>query len=1237
MASKTIVQSLNKAYRRIGVSPDEITRFKYVLSEYFRQRESVNADEDVVRQDIITLLNGSFYAHKNRVSPNERQDIAIHLGDTSSTPVGVIIEVKKPTNEGEMVTRDDLNRKAMHELLLYYLNERVRKDNYRLKNLVITNGFEFFVFDAVQFERVFYCDRSLRSDYDQYASGQFTDSRTQSFYANVASRYIASAAASLDYTWFDIRNYRRQVDGEDSQMHSLLDLYKFFSPEHLLKRPFQTDSNSLNTKFYNELLYLLGLEEVRAARTGNKKVIKRMPPEKRQAASLIEDTMSAIRAEGGIANVRNVTSYGKNTDEQLYNVALSLVVSWINRILFLKLLESQLKTYHPNDDSFVFLTDEKLPNYSALNGLFFRVLAVRRQEREPSVQEKFGNVPYLNSSLFEISPLEEQTIKISSLGSDILPLYSASVLKSPAAGAHNRGMTSLSYLLNFLSAYDFASESSDSGGHDTNKALINASVLGLIFEKINGHKDGAVFTPGFITMQICKESLHEVVVDKFNEKYGWECDGYDALLNKEFRNIQEANEVMDSIKVCDPAVGSGHFLVSYLNEFIRTKYELGILSDTSGRIIPRTLYDISIENDELIVTDRDGTPFRYNVLLPESRRIQETLFEQKRRIIENCFFGVDLNENAVGICRLRLWIELLKNAYYTSESGFEDLETLPNIDVNIKTGNSLLHRYALDDSISGILESHGISVEEYRSKVSEYKNTNSKAVKRELAQVISGIQAKLHECISLKDEQYLDLLKVQRRLDRYESQTLFGQKLTGFDIAQRDKLRAEVAKKQAALATRRESAVKRKAFEWRMEFPEILDKNGNFTGFDILGGNPPYGALVEEDLKNRFKAEYSDVHQRTIDVYNYFISMGFRLLKPNGVLSFIVPNTLLSQNDFEKARVFLMETQTLESCENMGENVFKDADVPTCIIRARKRLPDDDHSFKYTDFKETDNDSIVWGRDQRDISVADVGEIPGHTIGLTDRMMEVLRKVQPKSVRVDDIAEEVASGISTGGNDAFIYSSEQITSNNLEQEILKPVLRGEDIDSYVIDWKGHMIAYTKKNTDINLYPNILSMISSYQSDLEKRSETRKGIIPWWVINRPRKQHVFEGEKIIMRQTSDCIRAAYDAGGFYNINSILDFTLQKGCDFSYKYVLGILNSALTQEVYKALSQEEGRAFAEVKPINVRKMYIPNASDDFKQRVEAIVENIMQGSVSKKDGQREIDSMLYDFYGLAPQML
>src|SRR5690606_19004683 len=145
----------------------------------------------------------------------------------------------------------------------------------------------------------------------------------------------------------------------------------------------------------------------------------------------------------------------------------------------------------------------------------------------------------------------------------------------------------------------------------------------------------------------------------------------------------------------DPAVGSGHFLVSALNEIIAIKNDLNLLQDRQGRRLKE--YQVEVVNDELIVTDEDGELFEYNPRSKESQRVQEALFHEKQAIIERCLFGVDINPNSVKICRLRLWIELLKHAYYKNET---ELETLPNIDINIKCGNSLISRFDLDADLS---------------------------------------------------------------------------------------------------------------------------------------------------------------------------------------------------------------------------------------------------------------------------------------------------------------------------------------------------------------------------------------------------------------------------------------------------------------------------------------------------------------------------------------------------------
>lgn len=208
-----------------------------------------------------------------------------------------------------------------------------------------------------------------------------------------------------------------------------------------------------------------------------------------------------------------------------------------------------------------------------------------------------------------------------------LPLLPSSVLKNKKGNLKVDSLPTLGYLFAFLDSYNFASEGSEEVQEEA-KTLINASVLGLIFEKINGHKDGSVFTPGIITMYMCHEAITKTVLQKFNGFYGWNCTSVIDLYNK-IDDISKANDLINSIRICDPAVGSGHFLVSALNELIYLKYELGILVDVNGKRIRKQDYTFAIENDELIVTDSENNLFTYNPCNEESRRMQETLFREK--------------------------------------------------------------------------------------------------------------------------------------------------------------------------------------------------------------------------------------------------------------------------------------------------------------------------------------------------------------------------------------------------------------------------------------------------------------------------------------------------------------------------------------------------------------------------------------------------------------------------------
>ena len=1036
MPELTIAKSLNKAYRQVSIDKQSFEAFKQQLGMLYAQIATIDTEEKL-KGDLMDFLKLTFYGQSYKVSPNGHIDCAIHLGNSIDTPVGVIFEVKMPTNASEMISKENLNKKALQELLLYYLRERVEKKNIQLKQLVITNINEFFIFDAQEFERAFYANKKLLKQFSEFNAGSLTFKKTKDFYNEIAAEAIETVKETLSYTWFDIRKYKTFLNNEEDKR--LIELYKILSPEHLLKKRFQNDSNSLNTKFYSELLYIIGLDEVEE-KDSHKRIITRRNEANRNAASILENAITILDSEDWLEHIQNKTSFGKDRAEQLFNVALTLTIGWINRVLFLKLLEAQLVKYHKGDTSYAFLQPQFISDYDELNKLFFQVLAKRTDDRTDIINDKYGRIPYLNSSLFELSALERETIRISSLDNSELPLYNNTVLKDGKKPRYKQ-LPTLRYLLEFLDAYDFASEGSEDV-QETAKTLINASVLGLIFEKINGHKDGSVFTPGAVTMYMSREAIQATIVRKFNEAMGWECSNYEILKDKDIDDLHLANAIVDALRICDPAVGSGHFLVSVLNEIIRTKYDLGILLDCNGKRIKKQDWTIEIENDELIVSDADGYPFVYIPGNDESQRIQEALFNEKRRIIENCLFGVDLNPNAVNICRLRLWIELLKNAYYTKDSGYKDLETLPNIDINIKVGNSLIHRFDLNQDISDILKKTRVSINQYKDAVTRYKNAHSKDEKRELEDMISTIKSTLRTQISESDHRIKRKTTLERELSKIQFSEV-ARKMLNLSKKEQTQLKkkelelsTEIDKLKAEIEGVKNNKMYIGAFEWRIEFPEILDNTGRFVGFDCVIGNPPYIQLQKmgADADALQKMEYK-TYERTGDIYCLFYELGMELLKPNAMLSFITSNKWMRAGYGKSLRNHISSNyDPIQLIDFANNKIFDSATVLVNILSIAKRknqgktiacsVEDNFDITKLSDYVETHTVNSFF-------SSSDAWSI------LSEIEKSIKAKIEAIGTPLKDWDIQINYGIKTGCNEAFIIDSvkrDEILNNCTSEE-----------------------------------------------------------------------------------------------------------------------------------------------------------------------------------------------------------
>jgi adenine-specific DNA-methyltransferase len=461
-------KALNKAFLKVKPNRTEIEGFKTNLITLL-DRTNDTESEEFHKNLVSDFLKDTYYKQNHFINTKGRNDLVIHNGQNANSTVGVIIEAKKPTNKAEMITTNKLNTKAFQELVLYYLRERITHKNLEVKHLVATNIYEWFIFDATLFDRLFAQNKNFEKQFTDFEGGRLADTKTDFFYKQIAEPFIDSISAELEYTYFDLHDYLKPLRNADkADDNQLIALFKLLSPEHLLKLPFTNDSNSLDKRFYSELLHIIGLTETKE---GSKKLIERHKPGERHPGTIIEAAIIQLDSLDKLNRLEKPNQYGSNTQERLFNVGLELTITWINRILFLKLLEAQLITYHKGDKSYSFLNLDKIKDFDDLNSLFFQVLARRYDERNEDVIKTFEKVPYLNSSLFEPTDMEQVTLFISNLKDDrTIPVISSTVLKDQHGKKRTGNLSTLEYLFEFLNAYDFSSEGSEDIQED-NKTL----------------------------------------------------------------------------------------------------------------------------------------------------------------------------------------------------------------------------------------------------------------------------------------------------------------------------------------------------------------------------------------------------------------------------------------------------------------------------------------------------------------------------------------------------------------------------------------------------------------------------------------------------------------------------------------------------------------------------------------------------------------------------------------------
>ncbi|GAA6854167.1 class I SAM-dependent DNA methyltransferase [Helicobacter pylori] len=975
------------------------------------ENASKQDSEEFQKNEINSFLKNTYDYHCNTY---EKVDSAIYVDGKA----WVLIEVKALNNKNEFPKdRENPLSKAFCQMVFYFLKE-IENDN-SLKHAIICNAHEFFLFDCKDFRTLFQNDKEITKLHKNCAKKEGTDPRTKRFYSDLEEYLKKDFEGELRYTHFNLNS------DDPKEL-----IYQVLSHEVLLKQKKTLDANTLNKDFYEELLYILGLQE-----QNEKGKILIKPSRTKNSLS------DALKKE-----------YNNLDDEEV----MALLIAWNNRILFLRLLESLLISFKHFEKSF--LTIENFENFNALNTLFFEVLAKKNNERSEKIKKDkiLGKIPYLNSSLFDKTPLESNGHEIKLLNNEPLEIYPKSILKKNKDYQNEKDLPLLEYLFTFLHVYDFTTTPKDikDNKNTSESRLINPSVLGLVFEKLNGYKEGSFYTPSFITSYMCKESITPIVLDKFNQKYQIECKDLKELKNYLKNSYKEDKrkeylQVLLALRICDPAVGSGHFLVSALNEMVRITYELGLITSLYR-------HSLRLENDEIIIQHtQTGEIFNYKKPHSENdphHHIQKELFELKKSIIENCLFGVDINPNSCEITKLRLWIELLKYSYYIFEEGKNTnaLETLPNIDINIKCGNSLIFNFPLNSKITigQTLEfSRNLKAEikEYKNSVMFYKEGLGEKAKilQNIAKLKSLIinyfieqhQAKRHLKESLKAfiSEYgdgifdistafgMEMLKIARHKDNnYKFVPTLTKKQPSPIGVEANKLLIKIKECYETLENLKNS----KTLEWRFEFPEVLDDEGDFLGFDCIIGNPPYIRQEQiREIKPLLQKQYQDFYNSTADIYTYFFALSYHLLKEKGFNAFITSNKYARAKYGAKLRELLLKKTTIVSYMELNAlKVFESAAVDTSIISFIKQEPSKESGFKYYEPTPNDKNDL---KSACSLSMRQNALSTESFIFADAKFLDLRDKMESVGTPLKDWDIQINYGIKTGANEAFIITTEK--------------------------------------------------------------------------------------------------------------------------------------------------------------------------------------------------------------------
>jgi len=832
-------------------------------------------------------------------------------------------------------------------------------------------------------------------------------------------------------------------------------------------------------------------------------------------------------------------------DEKTKKAIRSFVGRLMGRIVFLYFLQKKNWLGASNtefiDGSTSFLSDlfkndvvNQSDFYSKyLCPIFFKALNENRGEGQ-EFKLVNGNtvcIPFLNGGLFEEDqePSGHSTIKFRK--SDF-----------------NR-------IFDFFNSYNFTVYENSPEEHTI---AVDPEMLGHIFENlIDYNKDtGTFYTPKEIVQYMTQESLIEYLKSNTNIN----SDALESFIKNQFADnisdseLKNIESFLDSIKICDPAIGSGAFPVGMLQEIFNLK----------------ALINYRLKHKEWNPADI------------------------KQNIIQNSIYGVDIDSGAVEIARLRFWLSLV------IDEGLP--KPLPNLDFKIVVGNSLSSKFGLDVNISSIFKDFNdklidgkiedpdilkligddiLDLEFYKKIIDEFATESNHQKKIAFKKLIQAIKESFRSSLSGNEQKQLS--KARGTLYNLEQKDIFGNTNgSKKEIAAAKKTLKEVEKLMKDFEN---DEVHKDAIEWRFEFPHLLDDEANFKGFDIVIGNPPY--IKEYTNKDAFDGfRKSKYYQGKMDIWYAFTCFAIDLLKTNGVQSFIAQNNWITSAGASIVRnKVLKETEFKLFTDFWNYKVFKTAGIQTMVYVLKKKTPSDQYQVKYSVLKDSnikESDLVNFLNFNKPFSYAEKfildfnykEFIDGNIVFNHPNIQNILNKILDNDYqKLKD--SEVAQGIvfpqdrlnkknaeklgdSHKINEGiFQLNNDELDKLNLvsnEYELIKPIYSTKQLHKYYGDnINSEYIIYTKSsiNKEINDFPNIKNHLDKYKDIITSDNKP-------YGLHRARNEYFFIGEKIISLRKNNEPCFTYTDFDCYVTQTFYSIKTER---FNLKYLTVLLNSKL----------------------------------------------------------------------------